>query len=60
VASVEVSEIQVKWHSDNRAIIDFNQAFDSARYSDRVRKRLGFERVGTQWKITEERVLSVL
>ena len=57
---VEVSEVQVRWRSDNRAIIDFNQAFDSPRYSDRVRKRLGFERVGTQWKITEERVLSVL
>ncbi len=58
--SVEVSDIRVKWRSDNRAIIDFEQKFDSPRYSDRVRKRLGFERVGAQWKITEERVLSVL
>ena len=57
---VEVSQMQIKWRSDNRAIIDFDQAFESPRYSDRVRKRLGFERVGSQWKITEERVLSVL
>ena len=57
---VEVSDIQIKWRSDNRAIIDFRQDFESARYSDRVRKRLGFDRVGSQWKITEERVLSVL
>ena len=57
---IEVSDIQIKWRSDNRAIIDFTQAFTSARYSDRVVKRLGFNRVDTGWKITEERVLSVL
>jgi len=57
---VEVSDIQIKWRSDNRAIIDFRQDFDSPRYSDSVRKRLRFDRSGTQWKITEERVLSVL
>ena len=57
---VEVSDIQVKWRSDTRAIIDFKQAFDSPGYSDRVVKRLGFDRVGSQWKITEEQVLSVL
>ena len=57
---VDVSNIQIKWRSDNRAIVDFQQDFESPRYSDRVRKRLGFERHGTQWKITEERVLSVL
>ncbi len=50
---VEVSDIQVKWRSDTRAIIDFKQAFDSPGYSDRVVKRLGFDRVGSQWKITE-------
>lgn len=57
---IEVSDIQIKWRSDNRAIIDFTQAYDSARYSDRVVKRLGFNRIHTEWKITEERVLSVL
>ena len=57
---IEVSDIQIKWRSDNRAIIDFTQAYDSARYSDRVVKRLGFNRIETEWKITEERVLSVL
>jgi tetratricopeptide (TPR) repeat protein len=58
--SLEVSNMQIKWRSENRAIIDFEQAFDSARYSDRVMKRLGFSLIGSQWKITEERVLSVL
>jgi tetratricopeptide (TPR) repeat protein len=57
---VEVSDIQIKWRSENRAIIDFKQAYDSTRYSDRVVKRLGFSRVDSQWKITEEQVLSVL
>lgn len=57
---VDVSNIQIKWRSDNRAVIDFKQAFTSPRYSDRIIKRLGFNRVGSQWKITEERVLSVL
>jgi hypothetical protein len=58
--NVEVSDIQIKWRSENRAIIDFEQAFDSPRYSDRVKKRLGFNLTGSEWKITEERVLSVL
>jgi hypothetical protein len=57
---IEVSDIQIKWRSDNRAIIDFKQAFDAANYSDRVVKRLGFNRIDSEWKITEERVLSVL
>lgn len=57
---VEVSDIQIRWRSESRAVIDFKQAFESPRYSDRVVKRLGFDRVGSQWKITEERVLSVL
>ena len=57
---VEISNIQIKWRSENKAIIDFKQSYDSVRYSDRVMKRLAFSRIGSQWKITEERVLSVL
>lgn len=57
---VEVSNIQIRWRSENRAVIDFRQAFESPGYRDRVVKRLAFNRVGSQWKITEERVLSVL
>ena len=57
---VEISNIQIKWRSENKAIIDFRQSYDSVRYSDRVMKRLAFSRIGSQWKITEERVLSVL
>ncbi len=58
--NVKISNLRIKWRSDNSAIIDFTQAFESPRYSDRVVKRLGFERSGAQWKISEERVLSVL
>ena len=60
VISVDISDIQIKWRSGNRAIIDFRQDFDSPRYSDKVIKRLGFSHIGSRWKITEERVLSVL
>ena len=58
--SVDISDIQVKWRSDNRAVIDFRQAFKSPGYRDRVVKRLTFSLLGSQWKITEEQVLSVL
>jgi len=58
--NVEVSDIEIKWRSEKRAVIDFKQAFDSPRYSDRVKKRLGFNLIDSEWKITEERVLSVL
>ncbi len=57
---VEVDDIKIRWVSENLAIIDFRQAFDSPTYSDRVVKRLAFSRFGTTWKITDERVLSVL
>ncbi len=57
---VEVSDIKIRWVSENLAIIDFRQAFDSPTYSDRVVKRLAFSRFGNTWKITDERVLSVL
>ena len=57
---VEVSEFRVRLRGDNHASVDFRQAFDSPSYSDRVRKRLDFRRVGGEWKIAAERVLSVL
>ena len=57
---VAVSDFRISAQSDNRSTIDFKQGFDSPGYSDLVVKRLGFERVGSEWKIIEERVLSVL
>jgi tetratricopeptide (TPR) repeat protein len=57
---VEVADFTVKQRNANRATVDFTQAFSSPRYSDRVVKRLEFNRVGSQWKIASERVLSVL
>jgi hypothetical protein len=58
--SVKVSDFSVKQRSSERISVDFTQAFSSPGYSDRVVKRLDFERVGSKWQITSERVLSVL
>jgi tetratricopeptide (TPR) repeat protein len=58
--SVEVSDFSVSRRGDNRASVDFTQAFSSPTYSDRVVKRIDFERFGSEWKIASERVLSVL
>lgn len=57
---VVVSNFAVKLRDENRASVDFIQAFSSPTYKDRVVKRLDFKRVDSQWKITAERVLSVL
>lgn len=57
---VKVTDFTVKQRGADRATVDFTQAFSSPRYSDRVVKRLEFNRVGSQWKIASERVLSVL
>lgn len=57
---VEVNNFLVKQRNTNKVTVDFTQAFSSPSYSDRVVKRLGFERVDNQWKIATERVLSVL
>lgn len=57
---IAVSDIEVRSQNENRAIIDFKQYFESRSYSDKVKKRLGFRRINTEWKIIEERILSVL
>lgn len=57
---VEVSDFKVRLRGDERASVDFVQAYSSPGYSDRVVKRLDLSRSGAQWKITHERVLSVL
>lgn len=58
--SVEVSNIQIRARSDNRAVIDFEQRYESSNYRDRVVKRIVMGRFDKEWKITAERVLSVL
>jgi len=57
---IEVSNFQIRAQSDNRATIDFEQSFSSLNYSDRVIKRLRLNRINSKWKISDERVLSVL
>jgi tetratricopeptide (TPR) repeat protein len=57
---VVVSDFTIKQRGDKRASVDFVQAFSSPSYSDRVVKRLYFDRVGSQWKIADEKVISVL
>jgi tetratricopeptide (TPR) repeat protein len=57
---VEVADFTVKQRDAETATVDFTQAFSSPGYSDRVVKRLEFKRIGAQWEIASERVLSVL
>ena len=57
---IEVSNFQIRAQSDNRATIDFEQSFNSLDYNDRVIKRIRLNRINSKWKITDERVLSVL
>ncbi len=57
---VRISNIQVYPQNKTLAFIEFEQAFNSSHYSDRVMKRLNFSRIGSQWKISAEHVLSVL
>ncbi len=57
---IEVSNFQFRAQSDNRATIDFEQSFNSLDYNDRVIKRIRLNRINSKWKITDERVLSVL
>ncbi|MCP3688725.1 MAG: tetratricopeptide repeat protein [Gammaproteobacteria bacterium] len=57
---VMVSDINIVSESENLVVLDFTQSFDSATYSDRVKKRLSFRRIGLQWKITNEGVVTVL
>jgi hypothetical protein len=57
---IGVSDFQVRAQTKNLAIVDFQQSFDSHNYSDRVVKRLGLSRINSEWKITDERVLSIL
>lgn len=57
---IEVSEIQFRYQSDSTAIVDFKQAFTSPSFSDQVAKRLSFKHIGSEWKISDERVLSVI
>jgi tetratricopeptide (TPR) repeat protein len=58
--NVEVSNIKIDWRGESRVLLDFEQAFESPTYSDRVLKRLVFSKRDSEWKITEEWVLSVL
>ena len=54
---VKLSDIQLRSMSEDKAIVDFVQRFRSNRFSDRVKKRLTFRRIGKQWKIISERTL---
>jgi tetratricopeptide (TPR) repeat protein len=57
---IEISNFQIRAQSANRATIDFEQSFNSLDYSDRVIKRIRLSRINSKWKITDERVVSVL
>lgn len=56
---VDVSNFDIKL-SKNKAYINFDQAYRSATYSDKVRKRMHLTLINDQWRITSEVTLSVL
>ncbi|MCP4490238.1 MAG: tetratricopeptide repeat protein [Gammaproteobacteria bacterium] len=60
IIKIRISNINVRAEYSNQVIIDFDQSFESTNYSDRVKKRLRFRLIDSQWKITDERVLFVL
>lgn len=57
---VNIGNIHIKSRNDQRAIIDFEQAFKSPTYRDKVIKRIILTKQGNLWKINQERTLSVL
>jgi translation initiation factor 2 beta subunit (eIF-2beta)/eIF-5 len=57
---VVVSDIEISAQDENSAIINFKQVYDSANYSDKVLKQITFRRIGSTWKISDERVISAL
>jgi len=58
--NVVVSDIEISAQDENSAIINFKQVYDSANYSDKVLKQITFRRIGSTWKISDERVISAL
>jgi tetratricopeptide (TPR) repeat protein len=55
-----LSNFKVKLNSENQAIIDFHQAYQSPSYHDKVVKRLQLDRINNTWKISREVTLAVL
>jgi hypothetical protein len=60
IIKIGISNVQIRAQSENRAIIEFEQSYDSPNYADRVIKRLALSRIGSLWKITDEKVISIL
>lgn len=58
--TLELSQFQVKSLSAQRAIINFQQRYQSATYRDKVVKRIHLVNQDGQWKIAREVTLSVL
>ncbi|MDJ0833024.1 MAG: tetratricopeptide repeat protein [Gammaproteobacteria bacterium] len=57
---VDLANIQIKSRNANRAIIDFDQSYQSATYRDKIRKRINLILTDEGWKISRERTLAVL
>jgi len=55
--SVVVSSIKQKKISENRFAVDFTQNYQSDAINDTIRKRLVFDKINGQWKISNEKVI---
>ena len=57
---IDINDIQIRAITENRAIIEFKQLYQSRTFSDHVVKQLRLSLIDSEWKITDEQVLSVL
>lgn len=55
-----LTQFRIKSSSAELAVIDFHQAYQSEKYSDRVVKRVHLTRINNSWKISREVTLAVL
>ena len=57
---VSISNIHIKSRNAQRVLIDFEQAYKSPTYRDKIIKRIILTKQDNDWKISEERTVSVL
>jgi tetratricopeptide (TPR) repeat protein len=57
---VTLTHLTVKLRTSDSVVIDFQQAYQSPSYSDKVAKRIHLQRIDNEWKIQREVTLAVL
>jgi tetratricopeptide (TPR) repeat protein len=57
---ITLSNLKIQSINESHAVIDFQQAYQSPGYQDKVLKRLHLNKVNNHWKINQEITLAVL